>query len=184
MGKGPPFGLELVWQILGPEGSQRLPEGSQKAPGQDLAQNGRFPRIPEGEFDSRPKGLQMAEICLQKAPGQDLGSQEAPRGSQKAPKGSQRLPEGSQKAPGQDLAQNGRFPRIPEGEFDSRPKGLQMAEICLQKAPGQDLGSQEAPRGSQKAPRRLPEAPRRLSKGSRPGFGPKRPFPKDPRRDV
>ena len=90
-----------------PRGSQkaprRLPEGSQKAPGQDLAQNGRFPRIPEGEFNSRPKGFQMAEICLQKAPGQDLGSQRLPEGSQKAPrrlpKGSQRLPGGSQEAP-------------------------------------------------------------------------------------
>ena len=35
----------------------------QKAPDQDLAQNGRFPRIPEGEFHCRPRGLQMPELC-------------------------------------------------------------------------------------------------------------------------
>ena len=64
--------------------------------------------IPEGAFNCRPKGPQMAEICFQKAPGQDL-------------------------------AQNGRFPMIPEGAFNCRPKGLQMAEICFQKVPGQDL---------------------------------------------
>ena len=40
----------------------------QKAPGQDLAQNGRFPRIPEGAFNCRPLGPQMGEICFQKAP--------------------------------------------------------------------------------------------------------------------
>ena len=44
----------------------------QKAPGQDLAQNGRFPMILEGTFNCGPKGPQMAEICCQKAPGQDL----------------------------------------------------------------------------------------------------------------
>ena len=44
----------------------------QKAPGQDLAQNGRFPRIPEGEFSSRPRGRQMPQICFQKAPGQNV----------------------------------------------------------------------------------------------------------------
>ena len=49
-----------------------------------------------------------------------------------------------QKAPGQDLAQNGRFPRIPEGEFNSRPRGRQMLEICFQKAPGQDLANPRA----------------------------------------
>jgi hypothetical protein len=44
----------------------------QKAPGQDLAQDGRFPVIPEGAFNCRPRGLQMAEICFQTAPGQAL----------------------------------------------------------------------------------------------------------------
>ena len=38
-----------------------------KAPGQDLAKNGRFPMIPEEKFNSRPRGRQMAEICFQKA---------------------------------------------------------------------------------------------------------------------
>ena len=45
----------------------------QKAPGQDLAQEGRFPMVLEGDFNCRPKGPQMAEICFQRAPGQDLG---------------------------------------------------------------------------------------------------------------
>ena len=40
----------------------------QKAPGQDLAKNGRFPMIPEDTFNSRPRGRQMAEKCFQKAP--------------------------------------------------------------------------------------------------------------------
>ena len=38
----------------------------QKAPGQELAKNGRFPMIPEEKFNSRPKGLQMAENLLPK----------------------------------------------------------------------------------------------------------------------
>ena len=45
---------------------------SQKAPGQDLAQKGRFPMVPEGDFTCRPKGPQVAEGYFQKAPGQDL----------------------------------------------------------------------------------------------------------------
>ena len=61
-----------------------------------------------------------------------------------------------QKAPGQDLAKNGRFPMIPEEKFNSRPRGRQMAEICFRGA----------------------------AKGSRPGFGQKRPFPNDPRREI
>ena len=44
----------------------------QKAPGQDLAQKDRFPMVPEGDFNCRPKGLPMAGNCFQKAPGQDL----------------------------------------------------------------------------------------------------------------
>ena len=44
----------------------------QKAPGQDLAKNGRFLMSPEKKFNSRPRRRQMAEICFQKAPGQDL----------------------------------------------------------------------------------------------------------------
>ena len=44
----------------------------QKAPGQDLAQKGRFPMILEGDFNSRRKGRQMPEICFQKVPGRDL----------------------------------------------------------------------------------------------------------------
>ena len=73
-----------------------------------------------------------------------------------------------QKAPGQDLAQNGRFPMVPEENFNCRPRGRQMAEICCPKAPGQDLVKNG----------RFPMVP----EGSRPGLGPKRPFPNDPRR--
>ena len=34
----------------------------QKAPGQDLAKNGRFPMIPEKKFKSQQRGRQMAEM--------------------------------------------------------------------------------------------------------------------------
>ena len=55
-----------------PRGRQMAEICFQKAPGQDLAQKGRFPMIPEEKFNSRPRGRQMAEICAQKAPGQNL----------------------------------------------------------------------------------------------------------------
>ena len=44
----------------------------EKVSGQELAQNGRFPVVPEEKFNSWPRGRQMAEICSQKAAGQDL----------------------------------------------------------------------------------------------------------------
>ena len=44
----------------------------QKAPGQDLAQNGCFPMILDGTFNCRPASHQSPKIWLQKAPGQDL----------------------------------------------------------------------------------------------------------------
>ena len=71
----------------------------------------------------------MAEICFQKAPGQNL-----PPKALKLPKFA------SKRFPGQDLAQKGRFPRVPEGDFNCRPKGLQIAEICFQKAPRPGFG--------------------------------------------
>ena len=117
----------------------------QKAPpGQDLAQMGRFPMVPEGDFNCRPKGRQKAEICFQKAPGQDLAQngrfpmiREEKFNSR--PRGRQMAEICFQKAPGLDLAQKGRFPMVPEGDFNCRPKGRQKAEICFQKVPGQDL---------------------------------------------
>ena len=61
-----------------PEGSQRalkrLSEGSQKLPEAEF--NSRPQGLAKAEscwdFTCRPKGSQIAEICLQKAPGQDL----------------------------------------------------------------------------------------------------------------
>ena len=42
--------------------------GRSSLPGQDLAQKGRFQRVPEGNFNCRPKGPQIVKICFQKAP--------------------------------------------------------------------------------------------------------------------
>ena len=44
----------------------------QKAPGQDLAQNGCFPMLPESACTCRLASDQNPQIWLQKAPGQDL----------------------------------------------------------------------------------------------------------------
>ena len=110
----------------------------QKAPGQDLAQKGRFPMIPEGTFNCRPKGPQMAEVCFQKA-GQDLAQNgrfpmipEEKVNSR--PKGPQMAEICFQKAPGQDLTQNGRFPMITEGILIAgrgAAKGQKFASIKL-----------------------------------------------------
>ena len=82
-------------------------------------------------------------------------------------------------APGQELAQNGRFPMIPEGDFNSQPRGRQRPEICFQKAPGKDLAQKghfpRVPEGNFNCRPRGRQMPRNLlPKGSRPGFGPKR----------
>ena len=45
---------------------------SKKAPGQDLAQKGRFGSIPEEKFNSRPGPSKMQNLSSKKAPGQDL----------------------------------------------------------------------------------------------------------------
>ena len=79
----------------------------QKAPGQDLAENGRFPIVPEGAFNCRPGSPHMANNWLEKAPGQDLAE------NGRFPI----VPEG--------LAQNGRFPMMPEGTFTCRPGSFQ-----------------------------------------------------------
>ena len=184
-----------------PESSQKLPESSRKA-------FRRLQKLPEGSqktprwFPEAPrsslKGLsERLSEGFQKAP---RGSQKAPRSSQKAlrrlPDGSQRLPEGSQR---QDFAQKGRFPVVSEEKFNSRPRGRQMAEICCQKAPGQDLDpskrlptriwpkravSQWSQKGILIAGPKALKLPKFASKGSRPGFGPKGPFPKGPRREF
>ena len=95
----------------------------QKAPGQDLAQKGRFPRIPEEKFNSRPRGRQMPEICFQKAPGQDLAQKgRFPmilKGDFNSRRKGRQMPEICfQKVPGQDLA------RPIVGEILGRPQGL------------------------------------------------------------
>ena len=128
MGKGPPFGLELVLANFG------------------------FPRLPEGI----PKAFKWQKFA------------------------SKRLPPGfGPKAP---------FPRDPRRQFLTA--GFQATKVS--KSGSKRLLARiwaprrlpEAPRRLPEGSQRLPEAPRRLSKGSRPGFGPKRPFPKDPRRGV
>ena len=101
----------------------------QKVPGQDLAQNSRFPMIPEGGFNCRPKGPRMAEICVRKIALQDNDVSLLIFILELKIKW---------RASSQVLAQKGRFPRTPEEEFNSRPRGRQMPEICYQKAPGQD----------------------------------------------
>ena len=173
---------------------KRSQSAVQKAPGQDLAQNGRFPRIPDGEFNSRPRGRQMPEICCQTGPGQDLAQNgrfpRIPGGEfNSRPRGRQMPEICFQRAPGQDFAQNGRFPRIPEGEFNSRPRGRQMPEICFQKAPRQDLAQNgrfpriperefnSRPKGRQTPEICFQKAPGQdLAQNGR--------FPKDPRRGV
>ena len=97
----------------------------QKPPGQDLAQNGCFPVIPEGTFNCRPVGRQTPKIRLQKAPNQDFAQKARfPRileGTFNCRATSHQNPKTwLQKAPGQDLAQNGCFPMIPEGAFNCR----------------------------------------------------------------
>jgi hypothetical protein len=62
----------LQGQDLDPHGRFGSAICFQKAPGQDLAKNGRFPMIPEENFHRHPRGRQMAEIGVQKAPCQDL----------------------------------------------------------------------------------------------------------------
>ena len=91
-----------------------------------------------------------------------------------------------QKAPGQDLAQTGNFPRIPEGNFNCRAPSHQNPKIWLQKAPGQGLAQKGRflgiPEGSFNYRAPPPESQNLAPKGSWPGFGPKGPFPRDPRR--
>ena len=95
----------------------------------------------------------------------------------------------SQKAPGQDLAQNGRFPMVPKGNCNCWPRGRQMAESCSQNVPGQDLANNGrfpmVPEGNFNCrPRGGQMAESCSQKGSRPGFGPKRPFPNGPRKEF
>jgi hypothetical protein len=104
---------------------------------------------------------------------------EVPKAPRRCPKGLQMAEICFQRAPGQDLAQNGRFPRIPEGDFNSQPRGRQRPELCFQKAPGKDLAQKgrfrRVPEGNFTCRPRGRQMPRNLlPKGSRPGFGPKR----------
>ena len=116
----------------------------QRAPGQDLAQNGRFPGIPEGSFNCKAPSHQSPKIWLQTAPSQDLAQKGRfsgiPEGNFNCGAPSHQNPKiWLQKAPGQALAQKGRFPGIPEGSFNCRATSHQSPKLWLQKAPGQDL---------------------------------------------
>ena len=55
--------------IAGPRARKWQNFASKRPPGQDLPQKGRFPMDPEGDFNCRPTGPPIAEICFQKAPG-------------------------------------------------------------------------------------------------------------------
>ena len=139
----------------------------QKAPGQDLAKNGRFPMIPDEKFNSRPRGRQMAESCFQKAPGQDLakngqwhwrpscfklkwegaGSKLGSKLSSWRPSrfklkwevaGSKLGSKLSSWRPSRfKLKWKGAGPKFGSKLSSWRPSP--MAEMCFQKAPGQDL---------------------------------------------
>ena len=117
-------GESLSHKLLSFQGSPN------KAPGQDLAQKGCFPRIPEGIFNCRATSHQNPKIWHQKAPGQDLAQKgrfpRIPEGRFNCRATSRQNPKiWRQKAPGQDLAQKGRFPRIPEGSFNCRARSHQ-----------------------------------------------------------
>ena len=97
---------------------------SKKVPGQDLAQTGLFPLLPEEKFNSRPGAVQNAKFELQKVPGQDLAQKglfpllpEEKFNSQ--PGAVQSAKFELQNAPGQNLDQKGRFPMISKGNFNS-----------------------------------------------------------------
>ena len=148
-------------------------------------------RSQKAVFNCRVSSHQSFKIWLQEAPGQDLGSQEAPRGSQKAPRRLPKAPRGSQKAlkrlpariwPKTAVSQGSQKGSLIAGRRASKWQKFASKRLLARIWAPRRLP--EAPRRLPEGSQRLPEAPRRLSKGSRPGFGPKRPFPKDPRRGV
>jgi hypothetical protein len=87
------------------------------------------------------QGRQLPEICFQRLLARIWPKTAVSQGSQKgisiAGRGRQMAAICVQKAPGQDLAQNCRFPLIPEGDFNSRPRAAKWQKF--QKAFGQDL---------------------------------------------
>ena len=149
----------------------------QKAPGQDLAKNGRFPMIPDEKFNSRPRGRQMAESCFQKAPGQDL----AKNGQWHWRPSCFKLKwEGAGSKLGSKLSswRPSRFKltwEVAGSKLSSwRPSRFKLTW----KGAGPKFGSKLS------SWRPSPNGRNLLPKGSRPGFGQKRPFPNDPRREI
>ena len=60
-----------------------------------------------------------------------------------------------QKAPGQDLAQNGRFPMVPEGDFNCRPKALKLQKFASKRLLARILPFWAPPGGGQEAEARF-----------------------------
>ena len=86
-----------------------------------------------------------------------------------------------QKAPGQDLAENGPFPMLPEVNFNSRPDGAKWPKSCskrlLARIWPKTVRSQCFQKSILIAGRTAPNGPNLAPKGSWPGFGPKRSVP-------
>ena len=121
------FQRNLNYRSKGPQMAENC---FQKAPGQDLAQKGRFPMVPEGVFNCRPKGL----------PAKKAVSQWSQKGILIAgPKAFKWQKIASKRLLARIWPKRAVSPMVPKGDFDCRPKGPQMAENCFQKAPGQDL---------------------------------------------
>ena len=60
--------------LMGARTAAKVPKSSSKrAPGQELAQNGRFPLIPKGNFNGGPEGCQNAKIERRKGSRPEFG---------------------------------------------------------------------------------------------------------------
>jgi len=101
----------------------------QKVPGKDLAKNGRFP--PNGR-DLLPQGSRARISIWLKTAVSQCSQKRSPIAGHGAATWQKYA---SKRLSGQDLAQNGRFPMIPEEKFNSRPRGRQMAEIASRRLP-------------------------------------------------
>ena len=146
---GPPRGFQKSWnkprtvqnisrqQKQGhnsPKQTQNSPKhvqsaklGLQRAPGQDLAQNG-FSKLSQKVISiGSCKAPNCQTLWLPKAPGQPSN-----------PKHLQSATKWLQRAPAQDLAQNGCFPMVPEGHSIGSCKEPNCQTPRLHKAPGQD----------------------------------------------
>ena len=110
-----------------PKHFQSAKMGLQRAPGQDLAQNGFSKWSQKAISIGSCKAPNCQTLWLPKAPGQPSN-----------PKHLQSAKMWLQRAPGQDLAQNGCFPMVPEGHSIGSCKEPKCQTLRLHKAPGQD----------------------------------------------